>query len=154
MLLEAGADPMALDDSRRFPLDLAIENDFKQMISKMAFTAPKMLDSWDIDEDRHKNLPTLLTIKTVSGSSNMEQLDRETRKEVLKKPKNWIGMLDYPPLCSWVDTHKEDLANDSAATNKLLFEAARGGLTELVAALSSFATLNDDPSTVPERYKK
>ncbi|CZR55172.1 uncharacterized protein PAC_05058 [Phialocephala subalpina] len=154
MLLEAGADPLALDDSKRFPLDLAIANDCKEMVSKLAFTSEKITESWDIEKKNREKLPTLLAISTVSGTPSMQQLDEETRKEVLKKPERWIGILDYPSLCSWVGTHKDELANDPAATNKLLLEAARDGLTELMTALDSLATLNDDPSTILERYKK
>lgn len=151
MLLEAGADPMALDVKKWYPLDLAIANDCREMISKLAFTTAKILESREPGETSSAKFTTLLAIKTIPPGPELERLDAKTIDEVLRSPETWMKMFDHSSFCSYIYDHKEELGKDPDKISKVAQEAASEGLTEILFAMGHLTAINDNHATTLAR---
>lgn len=154
-LINAGADPLALDSSNNAPLDLAILYGCSEMVQALSFTVLEL-------NNRHKFKPENKRLHVEIDASHGQAMNfsirspvEDSEAEVMKHPGNYIHLLG-PNDVTRIYEHGGDItgAGDCFKDRPLLHLAAERGLTEMVSRLANIVTFFDDEQNIKSIIKK
>jgi ankyrin repeat protein len=154
-LLSAGSVAGAEDSDRRTPLDVAIENDCREMVRAVKSLVEIVQNHWKI-KPRDGRLQTVMALKSPLSVGDLQE---SARQEIIQNPSDYLPYLTLNDV-EWVSKRCRDITNVDESippfsnNRSLLCMAVSSGLTELVESYGPLARINDDPKAILEQICK